>query len=58
VLTPNDFPALAGVRDRLLRFQEYYEQVAQPFRWKFTRRDLNTLLAKLAPIKVRLREVA
>lgn len=58
VLTPNDFPALAAVRDRLLRFQEYYAQMAQPFQWKFTRRDLNTLRAKLAPIKMRLREVA
>lgn len=52
VLTPNDFPALAAVRDRLLRFQQYYEQVAHPFQWKFTRRDLNTLLAKLAPSKM------
>lgn len=58
VLTPNDFPALAAVRDRLRRFQQYYEQVAQPFQWKFTRRDLNTLLAKLAHTKMRLREVA
>jgi hypothetical protein len=58
VLTPNDFPALAAVRDRLRRFQQYYEQVAQPFQWKVTRRDLNTLLAKLAHTKMRLREVA
>ena len=47
VLTPNDFSSLTRLRDRLLRFQEYYEEVAQPFQWKFTRRDLERLLAKL-----------
>lgn len=49
VLTPNDFSCLAAVRDRLLRFQRHYEQVATPFQWTFTRRDLVALLAKLAP---------
>jgi transposase len=47
VLTPNDFDSLAEVEDRLLRFQEHYEAIAQPFEWKFTRRDLRKLLAKL-----------
>ena len=47
VLTPNDFGSLADVEERLLRFQERYEQIAQPFQWKFTRQDLTTLLAKL-----------
>ncbi len=46
-LTPNDFASLAEVEDRLLRFQEHYEQVAKPFEWKFTRNDLNQLLSKL-----------
>lgn len=49
VLTPNDFPGLAAVRARLLRFQQHYEQVATPFQWTFTRRELRTLLAKLGP---------
>jgi len=49
VLTPNDFPNLSAVRDRLLQFQQRYEQVATPFQWTFTRRDLVALLAKLAP---------
>lgn len=57
-LTPNDFSSIAAVRDRLLRFQEYYQQVAQPFQWKFTRRDLHTLLAKLAANERRFREAA
>ena len=48
VLTPNDFPSLAAVEDRLLRFQERYEQAATPFQWTFTRQDLAALLAKLA----------
>ncbi len=47
VLTPNDFASLAEVEERLLRFQERYEQMAQPFQWKFTRQDLTALLAKL-----------
>ncbi len=49
VLTPNDFASLAAVKDRLLRFQARYTHVAKPFQWTFTRRDLATLLAKLAP---------
>ena len=48
VLTPNDFASLTAVRDRLLRFQARYTRVAKPFQWTFTRRDLATLLAKLA----------
>lgn len=47
VLTPNDFTSLASIEDRLLRFQEHYEQVAKPFEWTFTRRDLTKLLSKL-----------
>jgi DDE superfamily endonuclease len=46
VLTPNDFASLVEVEDRLLRFQEHYEQIAAPFEWKFTRSDLNALLAR------------
>ena len=37
VLTPNDFPSLAAVKDRLLRFQAHYAQAATPFQWTFTR---------------------
>jgi hypothetical protein len=31
----------------LMRFQQRYEQSAQPCEWTFTRRDLQVLLAKL-----------
>jgi len=49
VLTPNDFPSLASLEERLLAFQGYYEAIAKPFAWTFTRRDLATLLNKLRP---------
>jgi hypothetical protein len=47
VLTPNDFPTLAAVKQRLLAFQTHYEAMAQPFKWKFTRHDLARLLNKI-----------
>ena len=48
-LTPNDFLGLGDVADRILRFQEYYESIAKPFEWKFTRADLDNLMARLEP---------
>lgn len=47
VLTPNDFSSLDAVAERLLEFQSYYEQIARPFEWKFTRVQLQELVAKL-----------
>ncbi len=47
VLTPNDFPSLDVVAERLLEFQSYYEQIAKPFEWRFTRVELRELVAKL-----------
>ena len=47
VLTPNDFPCLEAVAERLSGFERYYESIAQPFEWKFTRADLNALLATM-----------
>jgi len=46
VLTPNDLSSLTDLKQRLLGFQRY-QQVASPFQWSFTRRDLVALLAKL-----------
>jgi hypothetical protein len=51
VLTPNDFPNLNAVAERLLDFQYYWATAAQPFEWKFTRRDLDELLVKLSPLR-------
>jgi len=58
VLTPNDLPSLAKLRDRLLRFHHHYERVARPFKWKFTRTDLAALLTKLEDHRQKLTEAA
>jgi len=47
VLTPNDFSTIDEVADRLARFARHYQRVATPFQWRFTRKDLRRLLAKL-----------
>ncbi len=46
-LKPNDFASLNELKTRILRFQRHYQRVAKPFKWKFTRRDLDLLLAQL-----------
>ena len=46
-LTPNDFPSLTALKERILNFQEYYEEIAKPFEWKFTRKDLVRLMCKV-----------
>jgi len=52
VLTPNDFNSLSALEQRLLAFQARYQTLAKPFRWRFTRADLNSLLERLnAPAK-------
>lgn len=48
VLTPNDFGSLAAVADRIIQFQYHYEQIAEPFEWKFTRHDLAKMPFKLS----------
>jgi hypothetical protein len=47
VLQPNNFTDLDALGQTLLAFARHYEQIAQPFNWKFTRRDLHQLLARL-----------
>jgi hypothetical protein len=47
VLTPNDIGSLAELEERLLRFQGRYQEIAKPFHWTFTRKDLAALLSKL-----------
>jgi len=44
VLTPNDFRSLEAVKKRLLDFQKRYQDVARPFNWKFTRKDMKEKL--------------
>jgi len=48
VLTPNDFLDLATLEARLLEFQSHYEKIAKPFKWKFTRDDLNRILSDIS----------
>ena len=47
VLTPNDFPDLDTLEQQPLAFGRRYEQIAQPFEWKFTCTDLNRLAERL-----------
>ena len=47
VLTPNDFTNLDTLEQQLLTFGRRYEQIAQPFEWKFTRADLDRLAHRL-----------
>jgi len=49
LLTPNEFPDLDTLAERILEFQSYWQATARPFQWKFTRQDLSDLLHKLSP---------
>ena len=57
-LTPNDFSSLGDVEDRLHYFQKYYESIAKPFEWKFTRADLDALMKKIEAAPASLRPAA
>ncbi len=46
-LTPNDFPNLKAVEQRLLAFEALYNDTAVPFHWRFTRQQLEGRLAAL-----------
>jgi hypothetical protein len=46
-LQPNNFRDLETLEHHLLDFGRRYQQIARPFEWKFTRHDLNDLLARL-----------
>lgn len=47
-LTPADFASQQAVAARILGFQDHYQQIATPFAWTFTRRDLRRLLQRWA----------
>ena len=47
VIRPADFADLAALQDRLERFEDHYNQTAQPFDWRFTRSDLAAMLERL-----------
>lgn len=48
VLRPNTCDSLLVLEDRILAFQERYQQIAKPFDWKYTRQDLRRLMARLS----------
>jgi len=47
VLTPNAFSSLGELEEYLFAFQARYDQIASPFWWTFTRKDLSNLMKKL-----------
>jgi len=49
VLRPNNFSDLDAVEQALLAFGRRYQQIAKPFEWKFTRRDLDKVLDCIDP---------
>jgi hypothetical protein len=48
LLQPNDFADLAVLARTLNEFEHHYNEVAEPFDWRFTRADLAELMARLA----------
>lgn len=52
--TPDDFASFEAAEARILGFQKHYQQVAEPFEWKFTRKDLAKLMARLDQQNVQL----
>src|SRR5215211_5284101 len=47
-LTPKNFDSLDALAERIIGFQDHWQQVAEPFDWNFTRRHLDQLIARLA----------
>ena len=47
LLTPDDFEDLDELAAQILTFEKHYNAAARPFDWKFTRTDLNRLLARI-----------
>jgi hypothetical protein len=46
-LTPSHFGDLTELAERIPGFQDEFEEHAQPFDWRFIRRHLDALLARL-----------
>jgi hypothetical protein len=49
VVTPTDVADPTELAARILAFQDHYEQIARLFEWKFSRRDLDRMLAAASP---------
>ncbi|TYC10152.1 IS630 family transposase [Micromonospora sp. MP36] len=48
VVTPNDFHDLADIENRLDAFHDHYNLAARPFNWRYTKKDLDATLKRLA----------
>ena len=48
LLTPDDFPDLEVLANRLTAFEARYNTAARPFDLRFNRNDLNRLLTRIA----------
>jgi hypothetical protein len=51
-LTPNTFESLADLEQHLMDFQTYYAAYAEPFNWRFTKKDLHRVLDKIVTPKL------
>jgi hypothetical protein len=58
VLRPNDFYNLADVAARLEAFQDRYNFTARPFNWRYTKKDLDATLQRLAAHETDLQRIA
>jgi transposase len=47
LLAPDDFEGLDELAEQILAFEQHCNAAARPFDWKFTRTDLNKLLARV-----------
>lgn len=47
-LSPPDFPSIDALRERIFRFQRHYNERAEPFTWKYTRKQLVQYVERLA----------
>ena len=47
LLTPDDFEDPGELAAQILAFEKHYNAIARPFDWRFTRADLNRLLARI-----------
>jgi transposase-like protein len=47
LLTPDDFDDLDHLAEQILAFEQHYNDQATPFDWRFSRTDLNQLLARI-----------
>jgi hypothetical protein len=58
LLQPNDFADLAVLARTLNEFEHHYNEIAEPFDWRFTRTDLTQLTTRLARHEPHLRLAA